>query len=104
MECFVSSILLEKVFCFDLCVLLSFFRVNLKCSLSFTMESSSLEELLESVYGEEFLSQQSQPSAVAPLSDEDDNSESDNETSSCELDPSTLARNLYSRATVRRKI
>ena len=51
-----------------------------------------MEDLLESVYGEEYLSQQSQLSVAAPVSDEDDNSESDNDATSCDPDPSRLAR------------
>ena len=43
-----------------------------------------MDELLESIYGEEILSQQSQLSVVAPVSDEDDNCDSDNEACSCE--------------------
>lgn len=66
-----------------------------------TMESFSLDssidpelqdvmaDLLESVYGEDFLSQQSQLSIVAPASDED---ESDDEASSCDPSPTLLAR------------
>ena len=38
-----------------------------------------MDELLESVYGEEILSQQSQLSVVALASDEDDKCDSDNE-------------------------
>ena len=51
-----------------------------------------MDELLESVYGEEILSQQSQLSVVAPVSDEDDNCDSDNEAFSCDPDPTRLAR------------
>ena len=51
-----------------------------------------MDELLERVYGEEILSQQSQLSVVAPVSDEDDNCDSDNEAFSCDPDPTRLAR------------
>ena len=51
-----------------------------------------MDELLESVYGEEILSQQSQLSVVAQVSDEDDNCDSDNEAFSCDPDPTRLAR------------
>lgn len=51
-----------------------------------------MDELLESVYGEEILSQQSQLSVVAPVSDEDDNCDSDKEAFSCDPDPTRLAR------------
>ena len=51
-----------------------------------------MDELLESVYGEEILSQQSQLSVVAPVSDEDDDCDSDNEAFSCDPDPTRLAR------------
>ena len=51
-----------------------------------------MDELLESVYGEEILSQQSQLSVVAPVSDEDDNCDSDNEAFSSDPDPTRLAR------------
>ena len=51
-----------------------------------------MDQLLESVYGEEILSQQSQLSVVAQVSDEDDNCDSDNEAFSCDPDPTRLAR------------
>ena len=51
-----------------------------------------MDELLESVYGEEMLSQQSQLSVVPQVSDEDDNCDSDNEAFSCDPDPTRLAR------------
>ena len=51
-----------------------------------------MDELLVSIYGEEILSQQSQLSVVAPVSDEDDNCDSDNEAFSCDPDPTRLAR------------
>ena len=51
-----------------------------------------MDELLESVYGEEILSQQSQLSVVAPVNDEDDNCDSDNEAFSCDPHPTRLAR------------
>ena len=53
-----------------------------------------MEDLLETVYGEEFLSQQSQLSVVAPVSDEDDSSDSDNEAPSSNPDTATLARDF----------
>ena len=66
---------------------------------SFSLDSAidtelheDMDELLESVYGEEILSQQSQLSIVAPVSDEDDNCDSDREAFSRDLDPTRLAR------------
>ena len=65
---------------------------------SFSLDSAidpglheAMDELLESVYGEEILSQQSQLSVVALVSDEDDNCDSDNETFSCDPDTKRLA-------------
>ena len=51
-----------------------------------------MDALLESVYGEEILSQQSQLSVVAPVSDEDDKCDSDKEAFSRDPDPTRLAR------------
>ena len=51
-----------------------------------------MDALLESVYGEEILSQQSQLSVVAPVSDEDDECDSDKEAFSRDPDPTRLAR------------
>ena len=51
-----------------------------------------MDELLESVYGEEILSQQSNLSVVAPVSDEDDKCDSDKEAFSRDPDPTRLAR------------
>ena len=51
-----------------------------------------MDELLVSIYGEEILSQQSQLSVVAPVSDEDDNCDSDKEAFSCDPDPTRLTR------------
>ena len=51
-----------------------------------------MDALLEIVYGEEILSQQSQLSVVAPVSDEEDNCDSDKEAFSCDPDPTRLAR------------
>ena len=51
-----------------------------------------MDELLESVYGEEILSQQSQLSVVVPVSDEDDKCDSDKEAFSRDPDPTRLAR------------
>ena len=51
-----------------------------------------MEDLLESVYGEEYLSQQSQLSVAAQVSDEGDDTDKFNEASSCDPDPTSLAR------------
>ena len=66
---------------------------------SFSLDSAidtelheDMDELLESVYGEEILSQQSQLSVVAPVSDEDDKCDSDKEAFSRDPDPTRLAR------------
>ena len=66
---------------------------------SFSLDSAidtelheDMNELLESVYGEEILSQQSQLSVVAPVSDEDDKCDSDKEAFSRDPDPTRLAR------------
>ena len=63
------------------------------------MESFSLDSLIdpelhevESVYREEYLSQQSQLSVAEQVSDEDDDSDKFNEASSCDPDPKSLAR------------
>ena len=100
MECFVSSILLE-IRCFALCFLVAVGFIH--SFLYHIMESFSLdslidpelqekmEDLLESVYGEEYLSQQSHISVAAQVRDEDD-SDKFNEASSCDPDPKSLAR------------
>lgn len=107
MQCFISSILLE-VRCFALCSLVTVGFIHSFLYL-YTMESFSLDSLidpelhevmvdsLESVYGEEYLSQQSQISVAAPVSDEDDNSH--NEASSCDPDPTSLAREFIESST-----
>ena len=66
---------------------------------SFSLDSAidtelheDMDELLESVYGEEILSQQSQLSVVAPVSDEDDKCDSDKEAFSRDPDLTRLAR------------
>ena len=66
---------------------------------SFSLDSAidtelheDMDELLESVYGEEILSQQSQLSVVAPVSDKDDKCDSDKEAFSRDPDPTRLAR------------
>ena len=66
---------------------------------SFSLDSAidtelheDMDELLESVYGEEISSQQSQLSVVAPVSDEDDKCDSDKEAFSRDPDPTRLAR------------
>ena len=66
---------------------------------SFSLDSAidtelheDMNELLESVYGEEILSQQSNLSVVAPVSDEDDKCDSDKEAFSRDPDPTRLAR------------
>ena len=68
---------------------------------SFSLDSAidtelheDMDELLESVYGEEILSQQSQLSVVAPISDED-KCDSDKEAFSGDPDPTRLAREFF---------
>ena len=64
---------------------------SLDCAID-TELHEDMDELLESVYGEEILSQQSQLSVVAPVSDEDNKCDSDKEAFCRDPDPTRLAR------------